>query len=194
MICYIDMDGVLVDFQRAACTLHGREWIYGEPLHPSFAGVWEMENLLGLSREEFWAPMRDWDWWAHLPITSDGQLILLAAERMFGAANVCILTNAAGCPHASAGKMMWMNFHMPEYAGRLYIISGTSGGRNGKGAMGAGGGVLIDDCDAHVSDFGDAGGYGILVPRAWNSGHADRGMSFRCVKRELERLEMEMLR
>jgi hypothetical protein len=61
------------------------------------------------------------------------------------------------------GKLRWIERHMEERWLRRYIFTPV------KEAFARPGVVLIDDCDANVTAFRDAGGRAVLVPRPWNA-------------------------
>ncbi len=49
------------------------------------------------------------------------------------------------------------------------------------------GALLIDDSDEQVERFRQAGGWAILLPRAWNSRHAEAGDPVGALRRDLDR-------
>jgi hypothetical protein len=157
--CFVDLDGVLVDFNRGAIRRHGRE-------HPDPwpAGVWAVREVLGLDSESFWAPM-DEQFWVELDPLPDCYDLLRLLESIFGAENVCILSSPARSASALAGKYRWILRHLPGYE-RRYLIGPP------KHFCAAPGKVLVDDLEENVKRFSEAGGQGVLIPRPWNGGHA----------------------
>ena len=81
MKCLLDIDGVLADFQGAACRAHGRSspWV-GRAAN----GVWDMAELWGIAEDEFWAPLCGREFWAALQPTVECFDIVKLVERAFG--------------------------------------------------------------------------------------------------------------
>ncbi len=178
MICFLDIDGVLVDFVGGMLKSHLRDNPWNDPAN---MGEWEMGRLLGLPRFDFWLPANNWTWWHWLKATEDGSGILGAVEKFFGRDSVYLLTTPAS-PHQDAeraGKLHWINKVYPRYTDRTFF-----GGP--KAALAHSGSFLIDDGDDNVDQFFNAGGHAILVPRPWNSGHRWMGESASYVAGELE--------
>jgi 5'(3')-deoxyribonucleotidase len=162
MKVFVDIDGVLANFNRTALRLHG----INNYLYPVRVG-WDIIkacNILApesnMTPEKFWAPF-DQKFWATLPKTVGCDTLLKTVEGYVGQENVCLLTSGQW-PAAAAGKTEWVMNHFPRYRCRLLIgtakefVAGTNR-------------LLIDDRDKNVDDFRDAGGTAILVPRPWNT-------------------------
>lgn len=159
--CFLDLDGVLVDFVGGACRLHDRPWPYGDP---ASHGRYKLDELWGMPASTFWAPMSAL-YWEELDLLPDGLQVLDLVERRFGRENVCILTAPTEDPTCAVGKIRWIRRHLPaEYAGQ-YLLG------RGKHFCGHSGSVLIDDMERNCDIFA-ARGRSFLVPRPWNSGHA----------------------
>ena len=157
----LDMDGVLVDFVGGACRAHRAENPYE---NAAAAGEYVMAPLFGMTREQFWAPMREEQFWTELEPTPECYEIVDVATEAVGAENVCLLTNPCGMPAAAAGKIEWIRRHLPTFAERFLIGPAKQfcAGRHT---------LLIDDYDENIYHFTGAGGGVILVPRPWNSAH-----------------------
>jgi 5' nucleotidase, deoxy (Pyrimidine), cytosolic type C protein (NT5C) len=157
--CFIDMDGVLVDFHAGAARHHGVP--YPEPWP---AGVWHVDRVLGVGHTAFWSTLDEY-FWSELEPTADGLAILDLAERLFGPDRVCILSSPPRDPASLAGKCRWIQTHLPRYD-RQFLIGPCKHMVAGPDAY------LLDDSDDNIAQFQRAGGVGILIPRPWNSGHA----------------------
>ena len=183
MKCFLDIDGVLVDFLGGACEFHKIPYSYNE--YPFAYGEWDVlpPPTLSLSTREFWDVL-DADFWANLDWMPDGKDMLALAESVFGEENICLLT----CPTLSsacvAGKIDWIQKNLPKYS-RRYLIGPP------KHFCAHDNSVLIDDRDRNVEEFVDAGGYGILLPRPWNSLYHLRKSSWRVLEDELDKLRYE---
>ena len=157
----IDLDGVLVDFEFGMARAHGVDL---ETITP--AGEqrdWEWHGMLGLSRSAFWRPADNIDFWLNLPWTPDGEEILAAVLRRFGPEQVCILSSPSRSPFSAAGKVAWIQRHLPRTLQRSFLIGPR------KELLASPRSLLLDDNDANVARFRAAGGSAILVPRPWNS-------------------------
>jgi len=173
----IDMDGVLVDFNRPALALHGITY----NLYPVSTG-WDIIaacNVLDPSKEmtgqKFWSKF-DQKFWAGLPKTAMCDRLIALAENRFGEDNVALLTSGQW-PEAAAGKTEWVRDNLPQYRERLII--GTA-----KEFLAGPNRLLIDDRDKNVDDFRANGGMAILVPRPWNKMWSRR-LPFGHVKEQL---------
>lgn len=159
--CFLDLDGVMADFVHSAICAHGHDPALVLRLWPD--GEYSMEKVLGVSTEEFWTRIeRVPCFWSGLYKTPDADDILAAVEKKFGKENVCILTSPSRDPMAAAGKMMWIQKHMPDYARRFFIGSA-------KHFCARPDSWLIDDSDHNCKAFQRDGGHSIVVPRRWNS-------------------------
>lgn len=161
MKAFVDLDGVLVDFLGGACQAHGRTSPYGQV---GSAGVWDVSRLWGITDEQFWAPLASREFWSGLSWTADGPEILGILESVFGASNMVLLTAPGLTAESAAGKVDWIQRHLPTYQNR-YLI-GTA-----KHFCARAGCVLIDDRDSNLQSWQAAGGLAVQVPRPWNTGH-----------------------
>jgi 5'(3')-deoxyribonucleotidase len=158
-ICFLDMDDVLADFVGAALHKHG----FANPyLRPECRGHWEIAEQLGVPQAEFWKPLEDYQFWATLPKTDYADAIVKLVEKYFGN-SVAVCTSPSryiGCMNA---KYEWMHTNYPHLEKKMVFT-------RAKGLCARGGNWLIDDKDRNVREFCAGGGYGILLPRLWNSG------------------------
>lgn len=160
-IC-LDQDGVLADFVGAACRAHARSSPFEDPAN---RGAWDIAKLWGISEEDFWAPLQGENFWVNLEKTPEADMIVAAAQKMVGVANVCILTTPDQSAHCIPGKRAWMAKNFP-YLAKQMIFTGV------KRFLAAPNTLLIDDGEHNVDPFRGAGGNAILVPRMWNRSFA----------------------
>lgn len=154
MTCFLDMDGVLVDWVGGVKRLFGREDF-------PYADVrWDFDKQLGIPPARFWGE-QGYEFWRGLGWTPDGRRILDAAERVFGE-SVAILTSPCATPGCVQGKLDWVKAHAPHLARRVFVGAA-------KHLLAAPDKLLVDDHDANVERFRAAGGVAVLVPRPWNS-------------------------
>lgn len=176
MRCFLDIDGVLADFDKAMSHAHGGYTWNQEEQQP-----WDTESWLGMTAEQWWEPANSVEFWQHLEWTEDGKDILKEAEWYFTKEHICLLTSPSLSPHSTVGKILWIREHLPEYA-RQFLIGGC------KHFCASPNTVLIDDHDKNIEMFERHGGIGILVPRRWNSLWQKRDATFSVVRHELSML------
>jgi len=162
-VCFLDLDGVLVDFLAAACAVHGRKTPYDVP---EAKGIWDMSSLWGISPESFWEPIDSAgsDFWYTLDFMPWAGVLLEEVCDSFEEKNVYIMTAPGKSASSWLGKARFMKDRLPEFLPRFLI--GVP-----KHVCARPGAVLIDDNDENISKFNEAGGCGILFPRPWNSLH-----------------------
>lgn len=177
MKAFIDMDGVLADFLAGVSKVHNRPLPYDKV---ESMGVWNIEDLWGISAREFWAPCEGEDFWNTLQKTDEADKIVELAYNTFGEENVAILTAPSSSIYCVPGKQAWVKRHYPELAKK--IIFGSA-----KQFMAGPERVLVDDRDRNIEEFEKAGGHGIKVPRAWNSEWKYRHLTWELVKERMEK-------
>jgi hypothetical protein len=154
-VCYLDLDGVLVNFVAGALRLHGKEL-------PPRDVCWNFPDLIGFAGDraaDFWSPL-GFDFWAGLDWTPEGRATLAAIEDAFGG-SVVVMTSPCNTPGAVEGKVAWIRRELPAYRRRFFV------GPAKHYAAGPGK-LLIDDSDDNAELFAGAGGRVLLVPRPWN--------------------------
>lgn len=177
--CLLDMDGVLADFLGGVSKRHNRPLPY---VDLKWLGIWDTEKGWGITPEEFWAPVDDFEFWEGLEKTPEADKIVKLAEEKFGPQNVAILTAPSKSPFCFTGKRAWLEKNYPQFLGK--IIFGSA-----KEFLAHPNSYLIDDRDKNIEGFRLAGGHGILVPRDWNSEFTHRNL---VMARVMAQLSMEM--
>jgi hypothetical protein len=151
---FLDMDGVIVDFDQGVRDEYNAQWWYPTE--------WKIPyKQLGTDFESFWQNMDSSWFWETLCWTEDGKRIVALLEPF----KPCILS-ASLMPQATAGKLLWLKSNYPATVkdGRAIIVSGHAG----KAAIAGPGKILIDDKNENIDEWEAAGGIGILYPRPWN--------------------------
>jgi 5'(3')-deoxyribonucleotidase len=167
VVIFLDMDGVLCDFVKSACALHG------QPVES--VDCWDFNNKWGITGDELWAPIHEAgaEWWADLePYPWCHELISVVADAD---PNFVICTTPSASPGSCAGKLEWLHRHLgPKF--RRYIMACD------KSPLAANGRLLIDDGDHNCLAFQERGGDFICVPQPWNSNaeHVERRMEHVC--------------
>lgn len=158
MRCFVDMDGVLVDFVGGALKLLGRtvdDWPPGE---------FNMAKVLDMPRHEFWGALSGAEFWSSLRPTREAHALMATLETTFGSWELCILSSPTADPQCLSGKARWLDRCLPEYR-RRFLFGPEKRFCAGPDCL------LIDDADQNVDSFRAAGGCAILFPRPWNRLH-----------------------
>ena len=161
LVCFVDLDGVLVDFVGPALRLHGKDLA---PLEVR----WNFPEQVGFTREtlgQFWDAL-DQPFWRSLPWTHEGRDLLRGVEAAF-ADRVSLLSSPCLTPGCLEGKREWIDLNLPREYGRRYLLGAP------KHLVAGPGKVLIDDHEEHVDRWVARGGVGVLVPRPWNRRRAE---------------------
>lgn len=161
MKCLLDMDGVLVNFVKSACEVHGRP----DPFEDKGNwGLWDLAEYWGMPLDEWWEPF-DCDFWRNLEWMPDGREIFDIVINHFGKQNVCLFSSPGLAPEALMGKKLWIMEHLPDFKSR-YIFGSK------KFFLAHPDVVLIDDYNKNILEFEKHGGKAIQVPRPWNALHS----------------------
>lgn len=161
-MCFIDMDGVLADFLGDAFRLHN----HSNPYNSGLVGEVDLVTYLGLrDRDQFFKDM-DFEFWANLPTTAYCHDIISAIYSKIDRRDTAILSSPAKHPNCIAGKLEWINRHVPFYSNR-YVFAHNKYFCAGEHKM------LIDDFERNVVEFIEAGGEAFLLPTLWNSRYAE---------------------
>lgn len=190
-IVFLDMDGVLADFQGAACKVHSklpvadlirlRHW---EPQE------WLMWKVFGVTQEKFWQLIDEApNFWHDMPKTSFCDAVVNLARGLTD--TVRVLSTPHDNDNSYAGKRHWCRFNLP---GIKVTLNEDEPGQSSKALLAKPGRLLLDDSDKNVDAFRAAGGSAILIPQHWNSAHdkAPYGVLF-YLAMELEKLRQEQV-
>lgn len=165
-VIYLDMDGVLTDFAQAACAAHGVNLAH---LYPAGQQrTYKMNELLGITDDEFWEPLNTLGFWSGLELTEWAEDLFEVACDLVGRKNVYFLTSPSRSPHSIAGKHLWIKKHFSRvYHNRQIILTSK------KYCCSAPDALLIDDLEKNAVRFIERGGKFMAWPQPWNSAHAE---------------------
>lgn len=169
----LDMDEVLVDFNKSAHELLGIA---------SYPWPWPVgQFILECYDEEFWRSLT-MEWWRDREWTSFGKELIDLCKAYVGLENIWISSTLA--PYADnrpdvIGKMSWIQRECPYFLDRVVFTTDKS-------IMGSLTTVLVDDYQENIDEFRIKGGYGILVPACHN--HMHRSDPIKHVRRGLVNL------
>lgn len=161
--CFLDMDGVLVDFVGGALPLLGFK---DEARY--LINDYNIDRSLCIPAGRTFSEVakQDYNFWAELPKADTFLKALKVAGEV--AESVVIVTEPCkGCENVSKlGKVIWLaNNHLGHYP--LLFADGILRSKMAifRGARN----ILIDDYDVNLKRFRSEGGETIQVPRPWNS-------------------------
>ena len=146
---FVDMDGVLTDFNKSIC------WLFDLPYPPYEYDYFEdiRDGVDAACTIQFWAELK----W-----TSFGEDLLTLLENRFSTEQIYILTKPMLNTGSPTGKAIWIKKNIPRYYDRVIIT------RAPKSLLARPGVLLIDDHEKNINGFEKAGGNGILVPTTQN--------------------------
>lgn len=166
--CLVDKDGVLADFVSAACAAHGVTSPYFDRNEPppfvpaKAAGVQYFQNLLGLSTDQFYAPLCGEAFWRSVPVTSEAASVVSLAAAVFTVKSVHILggiTMDSAC--ASVGYE-WVVRFFPQFIRRVTFSTDPATTCSGVNRL------LISSREDLVDRWRDTGSPAVLFARPWN--------------------------
>lgn len=167
MKAYIDMDGVVADFVAGALKVHN---MIGNPYTASGApkgdAAWNLITKIGITPEEFWAPM-GYDFWRNLPKTKEADDLIGFLQTRFHASDMCFLTSPCNTNGCCDGKRDWVFEHFPGIP--ILFSQAARGGYPPKWFLSDPDSLLIDDHSMNIKQWDERGGRGLLFPRPWNN-------------------------
>lgn len=154
MVIWLDMDGVLCDFQRGIMKFKGLPMshfdFYDKPISWGWCTDQWPEVLDQLDRK----------FWVELPWAPGAAKLLELVKRRTD--KIGILSDHCLRHTSVEGKIEWIKANIPELASNCFF-------GKAKHLFAHKDSILIDDGDHNIKAFEAAGGKGILVPRLWNS-------------------------
>lgn len=163
---YLDLDGVIADFNRGALALWGRTPVEAARINKpgDYEGIY---GVVHATEEEFWARINavGAPFWEEL-YTVQNDVDLFDACSLLAPA--VILTSPSKEPSCVAGKLTWLQNRYGR-GFRHYVFCPALQ----KQQLAGPGRLLIDDRDDNCQRWREAGGVAILYPQQWNSRHAE---------------------
>jgi hypothetical protein len=115
---------------------------------------------------EYWGNV-SYTTWAFTPQSAEFERLFRLAVEMVGQRNVYFFTAPTDFDECAAGKMHWIRRNAPACMRRQFMIGSP------KELAAKEDHLLIDDSDTNVETFRAEGGQVLLLPRRWNSRHAE---------------------
>lgn len=182
----MDMDGVLLDWDAAACKANGVD-VEDMNLQRGNGEYW-IHRPLGVAKngkpmtdEEIWKPIARGGvtfWYRINPLPWFDEMIDWV-DLMEG----FIVSDPRGSINAITGKIESLRKHAPQIPTHRFIPTGH------KHLLAKEGVILIDDNEETITKFRAAGGSGILFPTLGNSLFKLRNDPVKYVKKELKGLK-----
>ena len=163
---FLDIDGCLADWLKAALTLHNircPDYTKGEWPYKRGPEGWYFYREEGMSSQQLFEGQADRAFWRDFEWTPDGKALLAVCERFFDG-NIALLTAPYDGDGVADGRKDWVKHNMPTYINRTFI--GKDKECIARGNPNA---ILIDDWEENINSWVRAGGTGILLPRPYNS-------------------------
>ena len=155
---FVDLDGVLVDFVNGISAAHKSPNPYNGDKHYN---MYNIEEIWGITIDEFWRPTNHWKFWANLEPTKECFRLMEMLEDNFERDNIAILTSPSHNPDCVKGKHIWIKKHLPSFERRFLIGAPKHMCANDSS-------ILIDDSDHKIKKFAKYGGHTFLWPQPWN--------------------------
>lgn len=157
----LDMDGVCVQFMRAAIFCQDRR--SPQPVFDAWPkGKWDIAEVCGIDKPSFWGRIEaaSPEFWINLQVYPYFEEMYTKLQAW---GEVFFVTSPAWCAEAAQGKIIWLQnrFGKPF---RNYVIT------NQKYLLARDDTILIDDFDRNCEAFNAAEGRAVLFPRPWNTG------------------------
>ena len=164
-LAYLDMDGVLVDFIKGALTAHDRLDLYDN--YP--VGVWNIWEPMGITGEEFWAPLKSYDFWINLEPYPWFDELLTMMNDYFGN-HWWIATSTGTVSMSASAKLDWIFKHFPKNDGKKFTRFNLCPDKEHLG-INRPDSVLIDDYIVNHTKYLATGAHSILFAQPWNNKH-----------------------
>ncbi len=157
---YIDIDGVLADFQGGVLNAFGVPHSRPEPGKG-------LDDYLGLSDGEVWEKIKEKGaaFWLQLQLLPDALDILNCLLAHFTNDQLYLVSCYTDDVNCLVGKASWVKMLFPAMFSRLRFVTD-------KAELAGPGRLLIDDAANVAERFRAHGGEAILLPRPWNALHA----------------------
>lgn len=162
---YLDLDDVLNTFTPFVLRSLGVPMMPDDysryPREMNIVSAANRMSGMSYTLQSFWdaVPRRVW---AEVPESAECHWLLKTCKRIVGK-EIYIATSPTKDPDCLAGKLEWIQNHLPEWLHRQYFITPR------KWKLAQPGALLIDDNEQNCRKFATAGGVSLRFPRPWNT-------------------------
>jgi hypothetical protein len=150
---FLGMDGVLSNFYKSACRIHG------QPYEPNNQTQFDLAGSWGISVAEFWEPLKVPYFWDSLEPYPWAEELYKELKEI---APVTILTAPSRDPGCIPGKLSWLKRELGIEqwqvipTGQKHLLARHSGC------------ILIDGSPTKCEKFSDFGGTALYFPQPWD--------------------------
>jgi 5'(3')-deoxyribonucleotidase len=165
-VIYLDMDGVIANFNQAFLDLVPNHQIKHDDLNE-----WDVWKCVGMkSNQELWDMINNvgHEWWANLQPYPWFMDLVAGLQEI---APVCLLSSPGWSPDAAKGKLQWIQRYFgTEFEDWIFTSQ--------KHHVAKVGTILIDDKPGNCRNFKyvkgkPTGGMSLLFPQPWNKSDAE---------------------
>ena len=177
MKLYVDMDGVLSNFEKGCKDIF--DWPNKE------LGKEDISSFLGLTKRDFWKKIDSYGekWWAELEQEEWFDELLEVIN--FYDSNWKILSSPSRSPYAASGKILWLQKRFGHDFKRFHITPAKN-----KCDLANRQSVLIDDNDDNCREFREKLGYSVLFPTKRNNNINFDDQKIEYVKNQLHLIKL----
>lgn len=177
----LDMDGVIVNFIEGACRVSGKD--YKELYRNWPPNEYRLEAVFNMNIADLWANIdkEDSHFWSTLNQYEWSRSLY---EKLKEYGSLFFLTSPSNHPPSLAGKLEWLHHFTGDNKCRNYLMGSP------KFLCGKPENVLIDDSDANIESFKQAGGNAILFPQPWNKLNSYKNDKVEYVLSQMKALRM----
>ena len=179
----LNMDGVMCDFVRHACSKfpYVGDWkeVYENWPHNDYSLAHTFNQT---APGDFWKAL-DHEFWATMPKTEHADWLIGLLEDMD--LDVCFLSTPSDYTGSASGKHEWIRTNYPDY-NRAFLLGPA------KRFCAHNRAILIDDNNQNWLDFKEAGGHAILFPQPWNILYSRIDQTREGITNSLNRIISEM--
>lgn len=153
----LDMDGVLAEFDKAACRVHGLP-------SDTVPENWNWYSEFGITDEEFWAKIHALGDSFYRDMVTPYPWAQNVVELVRSADDFVVMSSPSNDPAGYAGKKIWLDKHVPGLDPKQLIVGSA------KHLLAGPDRLLIDDGPHNIEAFVKAGGCAFTFPQPWNDG------------------------
>lgn len=144
MKIFVDMDGVLCDFDKKCRSVFD--------INPNESSR-EYSKRIGTNK--YWKKIRETEnFWSSIEPISDSISMWEKLSKICGEDNITILSSPDKDPKCIEGKNEWINTHLGHNTKRIFDTNKKKYSKHGH--------LLIDDLEHQIEDWITGGGFGIL--------------------------------
>lgn len=151
----LDMDGVLAEFDVAACRVHGLPE-NTVPLR------WDWYADFGISDEQFWDKIHALGDSFYGELVKPYPWVREVIDMVCDADDFVIMSSPSNHPAGYAGKKIWLDKYVPGLSPKQLIVGAQ------KHLLARPDRLLIDDGLHNIEAFESAGGQAFVFPQPWN--------------------------